>query len=69
MNHREVVEEDRRSRLPGNWESLQRKIEWEEAEEKARKVLVFFTAHWTVIKGNILYIQCMRTGVEKLINK
>ena len=38
MNHREVVEEDRRSKLPANWEARQRRIEWEEEDEKARKV-------------------------------
>ncbi|CAI8049817.1 Pre-mRNA-splicing factor syf2 [Geodia barretti] len=37
LNHREVVEEDRRSKLPANWESRQRKVEWEEEDEKARQ--------------------------------
>ena len=38
LNHREVVEEDRRSKLPANWESRQRRVEWEEEDEKARQV-------------------------------
>ena len=38
LNHKEVVEEDRRRKLPANWESRQRRLEWEEADERARKV-------------------------------
>ena len=38
MNHAEVVEEDRRNKLPANWEARKRKAEWEANEEEARKV-------------------------------
>ena len=38
LNHREVVEEDRRSKLPTNWESRQRRLEWEEEDDQARQV-------------------------------
>lgn len=38
LNHREVVEEDRRNKLPANWEARQRRVEWEEQDEKARQV-------------------------------
>jgi pre-mRNA-splicing factor SYF2 len=43
MNHQEVIEEDKRNKLPLNWEARKRKAEWvlndeekrREAEEKA----------------------------------
>ena len=38
MNHAEVVEEDRRNKLPANWEARKRKLDWEIQEEEARKV-------------------------------
>ena len=38
LNHQEVAEEDRRKKLPANWEATQRRIEWENKEEEARKV-------------------------------
>ena len=38
LNHKEVVEEDRRKKLPANWESRKKKAEWEVAEEEAKKV-------------------------------
>lgn len=37
LNHQEVVEEDRRKKLPANFESKQRRIEWELEEAKAKK--------------------------------
>lgn len=36
QNHVEVVAEDARNKLPGNWESRQRQAEWLVADEKAR---------------------------------
>ena len=33
-----MVEEDKRNKRPANWESRKRKVEWEIAEEEARKV-------------------------------
>lgn len=38
MNHQEVAEEDRRKKLPANYEAMQRRVEWENKEEEARKV-------------------------------
>ncbi len=38
MNHVEVVEEDKRNKLPANWETRKKKVEWELAEEEAKKV-------------------------------
>ncbi|XP_044177820.1 pre-mRNA-splicing factor syf2-like isoform X1 [Acropora millepora] len=37
LNHQEVAEEDRRKKLPANWEVMQRRVEWENKEEEARK--------------------------------
>jgi len=37
LNHQEVAEEDRRKKLPANWEAVQRRVEWENKEEEARK--------------------------------
>lgn len=34
-----MAEEDRRKKLPANWEAMQRREEWENKEEEARKVL------------------------------
>ena len=38
LNHQEVVEEDRRNKLPTNWDAKRKRLEWEEEEEKTRKV-------------------------------
>ncbi|CAL8103414.1 unnamed protein product [Calicophoron daubneyi] len=35
-NHTEVVEEDRRSKLPSNWEVKQKRLQWEEEDEQFR---------------------------------
>ena len=37
MNHQEVVEEDRRKKLPQNWEQKRKRVEWDEEQEKKRK--------------------------------
>merc|ERR1712189_62047 len=36
LNHEEI-EEDRRNKLPANWEARKRKAEWELADQEARK--------------------------------
>ena len=36
LNHQEVVEEDRRNKLPPNWEAKKRRLEWEEEEDRKR---------------------------------
>lgn len=33
-----MAEEDRRKKLPKNWEAVQRRVEWENKEEEAKKV-------------------------------
>jgi len=37
LNHQEVVDEDRRSKLPSNWETRQRRTEWEINDIEKRK--------------------------------
>jgi len=37
MNHAEVVEEDKRNKLPSNWEAKKRRVEYEEEQMKKRK--------------------------------
>jgi len=37
QNHKEVVEEDKRNKLPANWESRKRQAEWIMQDEAARK--------------------------------
>lgn len=37
QNHKEVVEEDKRNKLPSNWESRKRQAEWIMQDEAARK--------------------------------
>ena len=39
MNHAEVVEEDKRKKLPTNFESKRKRVEWEEQQEQLRKVI------------------------------
>ncbi|XP_057322918.1 pre-mRNA-splicing factor syf2 [Microplitis mediator] len=37
LNHKEVVEEDKRNKLPSNWEARKRQAEWILQDEEARK--------------------------------
>jgi len=37
QNHKEVVEEDKRNKLPSNWDARRRRAEWILNDEKARK--------------------------------
>lgn len=41
LNHQEVVEEDKRLKLPSNWEAKKARLEWELADNEKRKVEVF----------------------------
>ena len=41
MNHDEVVEEDRRNKLPTNFEAKRRRLEWEEEQEQKKKVCAY----------------------------
>ncbi|KAM8967111.1 pre-mRNA-splicing factor SYF2 [Pelodytes ibericus] len=37
LNHQEVVEEDKRQKLPSNWEARKARLEWEVKEEERKK--------------------------------
>ncbi|XP_053570092.1 pre-mRNA-splicing factor syf2 [Bombina bombina] len=37
LNHQEVVEEDKRQKLPSNWEARKARLEWELKEEEKKK--------------------------------
>ncbi|XP_016517353.1 pre-mRNA-splicing factor syf2 [Poecilia formosa] len=37
LNHQEVVEEDKRLKLPSNWEAKKSRLEWELAEDEKKK--------------------------------
>ena len=37
MNQQEVVEEDHRKKLPSNFDARQRRVEWEEEQERIKK--------------------------------
>lgn len=37
LNHQEVAEEDKRKKLPTNWEAQKRRLEWELDEDKKRE--------------------------------
>jgi pre-mRNA-splicing factor SYF2 len=57
MNHQEVIEEDKRNKLPSNWEARKRQAEWimnneekrREAEEKVIKFLEKINSHFLII--------------------
>lgn len=40
LNHKEVVEEDKRNKLPANWEARKRRAEWILDDEKNREEAV-----------------------------
>lgn len=48
LNHQEVVEEDKRLKLPSNWEAKKARLEWELADNEKRKVEVFQIKRSTV---------------------
>lgn len=41
LNHQEVVEEDKRLKLPANWEAKKARLEWELAEDEKKKVFKY----------------------------
>lgn len=38
LNHKEVVEEDKRLKLPTNWEAKKARLEWELMTDEKKKV-------------------------------
>jgi pre-mRNA-splicing factor SYF2 len=50
MNHQEVMEEDKCSKLPSNWEARKRQAEWilnneEKRREAEEKVITFLNTY------------------------
>lgn len=53
QNHKEVVEEDKRNKLPANWESRKRQAEWIMQDEAARKEAEAKVIYQILIKSYI----------------
>ena len=82
LNHQELVEEDRRNKLPANWEAKRRAAEWELEEQKKKAVrtgqnsIFFFIISnfcWcsfevNVIAGKILFCFCDFKGRYFTVN-
>lgn len=51
QNHKEVIEEDKRNKLPANWESRKRQAEWIMQDEVARK-----EAETKVLNGTLYFL-------------
>lgn len=63
QNHKEVVEEDKRNKLPANWESRKRQAEWIVQDEAARK-----EAEDKVPRSTVLFTFFFLTKYTKLFN-
>ncbi|ESO06393.1 hypothetical protein HELRODRAFT_184929 [Helobdella robusta] len=50
MNNQEVMEEDRKSKLPANWEAKQSRVEYEEEQEKLKKELEARGEDYNIVK-------------------
>jgi hypothetical protein len=64
MNHKEVMEEDKRKKLPSNWEARKRQAEWilnneEKRREVEEKVITFLYTYKYADKS-----QCSAVGIE-----
>lgn len=48
LNQQEVVEEDKKRKLPANWEAKKARLEWELAETQKKKVRFYtlFLLKW-----------------------
>jgi len=51
LNHAEVQEEEKRSKLPANWEAKRRRVEWELADEQAREEASKSGLDYNIIKN------------------
>lgn len=74
-NHKEVVEEDKRNKLPTNWESRKKKAEWIMQDEAARKeaeakvsmkAVIFISWHIHVIIIYILFLYALCSTGRRL---
>merc|ERR1712168_149486 len=62
MNHTEVQEEDKRNKLPKNWESKKRQLDWEDNEDKMKKECKEKGEDWDRVK----LLDVSATDAEKL---
>lgn len=51
MNHVEVQEEEKRSKLPANWEAKRRRVEWELSDQKAKEVAEKEGKDYSIVKN------------------
>jgi len=64
LNHQEVIEEDRRKKLPSNWDAKQRQVEWEEKQEEMKKVS---SETGSVVCPDISLVNCQQVPVTFLL--
>ena len=50
-----MAEEDRRKKLPKNWEAVQRRVEWENKEEEAKKVYIYISMQMFLLSISYWY--------------
>lgn len=51
LNHAEVQEEEKRSKLPSNWEAKRRRVEWELMDQKAREEAEKSGKNYDIVKN------------------
>lgn len=51
LNHAEVQEEEKRSKLPANWEAKRRRVEWELMDQKAREEAEKAGKNYDIVKN------------------
>lgn len=56
LNHQEVVEEDKRLKLPTNWEAKKARLEWELAENEKKEVSFWLLQFLLVLKTVFILI-------------
>ena len=64
LNHREVVEEDRKSKLPPNWERKQERVELEDELERKKKVKEKFNKRKTLL---IFFFINFKSQLKKMV--
>lgn len=50
LNQQEVVEEDKKRKLPANWEAKKARLEWELAEDQKKKVHLYIFSPLELLK-------------------
>ena len=64
-----MVEEDRRNKLPANWEARKRKAEWELADQEAKKVcfITLTEIRMSLADFKLLFVNliCLVTSMTK----